>query len=507
MQATVEVEETVCGKDKKPGCIPSTSKIPYMASGAYLDLIRRAKEGGASFFDPDRYPSWQDSRCANKGSYDGIQFQNFWEGVDNVTESPPLSVDQPNGYTECQDALNGTIEWKLRAEKTVVLEKNTMQRTAQHLIRCFECRIGSESRKLEREYKGSKRMQVQLAHVLRDLDQNYVKYLDEAHGFDRVQPIKEVLAFKNYESYFKCHSVLEANKKKECYFELSRYHEERKGDDDAEMRKIREGILETLKAKMSCTCDDTDNSEKRSFSCRNGNDHLFFECPRDHVCNQDMFVVNFGLDPNMEKAKNEHCKPAKKCNDNDVDLETTCGNIYFFPDPVSTYKVCKSEFYCARSECCTSEREFQLQSWRKSRDNKPMCMSDNGNSAVEMRPCDGHKSTQQWTWKDGGSSTHLLVNYALGKCVEAEGDQQWVNLKDCNSGSAQQQWKYVSGSRTIFNPDSGKVLDVYGAERYIADRTGVIIWGDNTAIDYGYTFHQQWHFMPSGDDDFAQKFV
>merc|ERR1719189_1038677 len=129
-----------------------------------------------------------------------------------------------------------------------------MKRTARHIIRCFECRIGSKSTTIEREYNGSKKMQVELAFVLQDLDQNYIKYLNEAHGFDEVQPIKNVLAYKNYESYFKCHSVVEKNDKKDCFFELSRYHEDRKGEDDPETRKILQKILETLQAQMSCKC-------------------------------------------------------------------------------------------------------------------------------------------------------------------------------------------------------------------------------------------------------------
>jgi len=132
-----------------------------------------------------------------------------------------------------------------------------------------------------------------------------------------------------------------------------------------------------------------------------------------------------------------------------------------------------------------------------------MCMSETRQNAVEMRPCDGHRSNQQWKWKDGGSSTHLLVNYALGKCVEAEGDQHYVSLKECNNYSAQQHWRYISGSQTIFNPDSGKVLDVRGAEQYIEDATGVIIWDDNDATGYANTYQQRWYFMPSGD---ARKF-
>jgi len=64
----------------------------------------------------------------------------------------------------------------------------------------------------------------------------------------------------------------------------------------------------------------------------------------------------------------------------------------------------------------------------------------------------------------------------------------------------------VSGSKTIFNPHYGKVLDVYGAESYIADKTGVIIWGDNRAADYKYTAHQQWDFAPWSDIAFSGKF-
>jgi len=50
---------------------------------------------------------------------------------------------------------------------------------------------------------------------LRKMDQKNLMYL-EAHGFDAVQPIKRTLAFENYESYFKCHSVNNKQKKREC---------------------------------------------------------------------------------------------------------------------------------------------------------------------------------------------------------------------------------------------------------------------------------------------------
>jgi len=134
-----------------------------------------------------------------------------------VTESPPLNVDQPNGYTECEDALNGTREWKYRAEKADALDGNKMKQTATHIIRCFECRVTGKSKTIEREYRGSKKIQVELAYTLRKMDQKNLMYL-EAHGFDAVQPIKRTLAFENYESYFKCHSVNNKQKKTRVLF-------------------------------------------------------------------------------------------------------------------------------------------------------------------------------------------------------------------------------------------------------------------------------------------------
>jgi len=505
MQNDVLVGEKVCENDEKPGCIPTTTKIPYMASGAYLKLIRKAKENGLSFFDPDAYPSWQDNGCANKGSYDAIQFQNFWEGLNNVSESPLLNVNQPNAYTECQDALNGTVEWRKQSEDVKALDVNKMKQTARHIMRCFECRIGRESRRIMREYEGSKKMQVELAHVLRDLDHSYVKYLDEAHGFGLVQPLESVLAFQNYGSYFKCHSVTSKDLKQECFFELSRYHKDRQGDDDPAMNKKREEILETLKAKMSCKCHETDNSDERRFTCeyqegREG--ELQFQCPRDHVCVSDMFSVDFGLDPDMNKAKLEYCKPAKKCKDED--LTQTCDNIHYFPNPINTFKVCKSEQKCHKEECCTQHQSFQIMSLRTGISITHMCMAEVRQSAVEMRPCNAMESHQKWKWKDH----KLLMNPALGKCIQAEGDRQWVSLQHCNRENPRQHWKYnPSGYKkgTLENHDSNKILDAWGAETYIADKTGVIIWGDNRQNDYSYWEHQEWKFLPR-KAEISQKF-
>jgi len=287
--------------------------------------------------------------------------------------------------------------------------------------------------------------------------------------------------------------------------DLAAYHERCKGDDDAETRKFRAEILEELKSEMSCRCDDRDNSAVRSFSCTDGEDDHFFECPQDHVCNQDMFIVNFGVDPDMGEAKRKHCKPARKCNEED--LAEKCGNIYHFPNPTNTHKVCKREKYCERDECCTTEAKFQLKSWRKgSKESPSMCMSETRQDAVEMRSCNERMSNQQWKWKDVGSGTHLLVNYGLGKCIQAEGDQHYVSLKDCEDGSVKQHWRYISDSATILNPDSRKVLDVGGAEQYIADKTGVIIWGDNQAIDYKFFNHQMWHILPVNDNEVFRKF-
>jgi len=508
MQNVVQVGEKVCGKEKKPGCIPITTEIPYMASGAYLKLIRQAKDGGVSFFNPDAYPSWQDAGCLGRGSYDAIQFENFWEGLDNVSESPRLDVDQPNGYTECEDALNGTIEWRKQSGNVKALNVTNMKQTAQHIIRCFECRIGSKSRKLMREYQGSKKMQVEMAHVLRDLDHSYITYLDEAHGFGLVQPLERVLAFQSYESYFKCHSVVSRTKKQECFLELHRYHEERIGKDDPETNLEREKILEALKSRMSCRCQETDNSEERRFHCsdQDGREQEF-HCPEYQVCDQPMFAVNFFLDPDMDGVKQKYCKPAKKCSDEK--LTETCGNIYYFPNPFNTEKVCKSKNKCHREECCTPRQTFQIMSMNTKVEGggrgQRMCMAETRQNAVEMRPCNRHVSDQKWQWRDGGLFGglfgDLLMNPALQKCIQADGDRNYVSLQDCNSGNARQLWKYQGEKPggTLYNPDSKKVLDVMGAERWIADRTGVIIWGDNQKIDYQYCEHQEWKILPPDD--------
>jgi len=427
-----------------------------------------------------------------------------------VTQSPPLRLDQPNGYTECEEALKGTMEWKTHAENLSfdMNDMNEMKRTAKHVIGCFECRIGSKSKRIEQEYKCSKKMQAELAFVLRDLDKNYVKkYLNEARGFDRVQPIKEVLVYKDIKSYFKCHAVVEQNKKKHCFYELRHYHEGRKGHEDQEMRKTRQQILETLQSKMSCKCDHTDDSQRNSFTCSSGHKVQPGKCAQDHVCNKDLFVLKFGLDPNMDEAKREHCKPAKKCNEEN--LAHLCGNIYFFPNPTTTHAVCLREHSCSRDECCTNQRQFQLFSGRKGEKNKRMCMSESRRRTdVDMRPCNKEKSEQHWKWKDGATAGgyHMLLNPATNQCLQAEGGDEYVILRDCRKGSVKQQWKYVRGSKTIFNPHYGQVLDVQGAEQYVEEGNYLITYHDNKAANYGYTAHQQWNFKPWNDIALSGKF-
>merc|ERR1719330_675893 len=135
MQADLGVEEGVCsGEASEVECIPVASKIPHIGDGAYMKLVKQARELGNNFFDPDEIAFNVEKACANKASYDAIQFQKFWDGLQGLTDKPHLSVDQPNGYTECEDAVNGTGRWKAHAEADY-LEDTEMKRTAKHIVK------------------------------------------------------------------------------------------------------------------------------------------------------------------------------------------------------------------------------------------------------------------------------------------------------------------------------------------------------------------------------------
>lgn len=244
---------------------------------------------------------------------------------------------------------------------------------------------------------------------------------------------------------------------------------------------------------MSCSCNETDNTENGNFYCTGkGGDRLEFQCPQGHVCVED---VNFGPDPDVGTAHRKYCKAAKRCEEED--LTKTCDDIYYFPNPMNTYKVCKSRTSCRSEECCTKQGTFQMMSSRLGKDYTQMCMTETRKSAVEMRPCNARISNQQWKWKGGG----LLMNPAVGKCIQAEGDQHYVSLKECNPRSAQQHWRYMGDKPgTLYNHDSDKVLDVKGAETYVADRTGVIIWSDDKARDYTPNLQQRWTFLPHQEE-------
>jgi hypothetical protein len=90
---------------------------------------------------------------------------------------------------------------------------------------------------------------------------------------------------------------------------------------------------------------------------------------------------------------------------------------------------------------------------------------DSSNSRVVFaRPC-ANTFNQVWNWEDSeiqGLGTSVGIDGVHEKCLDVRGggkaDGTLVQIFECN-GTGAQEWIYT-GAGTIFNPQSGKCLDL-----------------------------------------------
>lgn len=262
---------------------------------------------------------------------------------------------------------------------------------------------------------------------------------------------------------------------------------------DEQVKTKRAAVLESLVADLTCTCTRPDDAAYGDYIC---SESVHSSCPLDYVCFPRAFGGKlYGGFPNYQDLQSTACKLVSKCSG--WNLSELCGNVYMFPDPYKLHATCKSATHCDQDECCSMDGSFQLKSPQLAHHSMAALCLEKGSWGAQMRPCNPLESAQRWQWYQHPEDTkgvHMLRNPSSDMCLHSHGSNQWVTLEGCNRNSAEEKWHFDKQSGQLFNPTSSLVLDIWGAQKWTDEGTGVVTYAPN------YQKNQMWEIVVSNQE-------